>query len=426
MADKASKSMSLLKLAEERASLKKKLDDRKRKQQLDSVPYLPKDCVSNILIRLPLESLQRSRFVCKPWYNIINGPQFILDNLRQAETVLIFLSPVNGVPRARFVHDQDSVFHENPNTFSVESKIFELKSIHLLQRPQIHPSSKYSMKYIVFAGGKSTIHEFNATCLGKIRASCDGLIIIDNKFKNGELAIMNPVTRKMSLLPLGTIYPPHEESFGLARCRETGGYKLVHLFRDESQFIGCEVLLIGEKSWRVIDGPSFGLLKWFGFEPVSAIGALHWVPEIDHSEHIVSMTIDDLKFHKIMLPKSSRSNDRMLEVSDHLCFVAHEEMNEISVWILESLSGEPWTKIYTIAVGCIRDLIPLYFSRFKWEIYFMDKDGSVFVFDFQDRDMRKITIKNGSFPICEASYLVHVNSLISWQINDEECDAIEP
>lgn len=425
MAEKASKAMNLLKLAEQRASLKKELDDRKRKQQLDSVPYLPKDCVSNILIRLPLESLQRSRFVCKPWYNIINAPRFILDNLHQAETVLIFLSPVNGVSRARF-DLQDSGFRENPNTFSVESKIFELKSINPLHRPQIHPSSKYAMKYIGFADGKSTIREFNATCLGKIRASCNGLIIIDNKLKNGELAIMNPVTRKLSLLPLGTIYPPHEESFGLARCQDTEGYKLVHLFRDESQFIGCEVLQVGEKSWRVIDGPSFGLLKWFGFEPVSAIGALHWVPEIDHSEHIVSMTVDDLKFHKIMLPKSSRSNDRILEVSDHLCFVAHEEMNEISVWILESLSGEPWTKMYTIGIGCIRDLIPLYFSRFKWEIYFMDKDGSVFVFDFRYRDMRKITIKKGSFPIHDASYLVHVNSLVSWQIKDDDRDAIEP
>lgn len=419
MAEKSSKAMSLLKLAEERASLKKKLEEGKQKQQVDSVPYLPKDCISNILIRLPLESLQRSRFVCKPWYSIIYSPTFVHDNLRRAEKVLIFLSPINRVSRRS---DRDSVFRENPNTFSVEAKIFDLKSVHVLHRPLIDPSSKYAIRYMMLADGKTTIGEFNATCLGKIRASCDGLIVIDNNLKKGELLIMNPITRELNLLPLGTIYPSHEESFALVNC--TQGYKLVHLFRDESQFIGCEVLRIGERSWRVVDGPSFGLLKWFGYEPVFAIGALHWVPEIDHSEYIVSMTIDDEKFHKIMLPKVSRFNDRIMEVSDRLCFVAHEEMNEISIWMLESLSGE-WGKIYTIGVGCIRDLIPLYFPKFRWEIYFMDKDGSVFVYDFEKEQMGKVVVKKGSFPFLGGAYMIHVNSLVSLSIKENSRDTIE-
>lgn len=420
MAEKASKAMSLLKLAEERATLKKKLEEGKQKQQLDSVPYLPKDCVSNILIRLPLESLQRSRFVCKPWYSIINSRTFVHDNLQRAEKVLIFLTPFNLVSRWS---DKDSVFRENTNTFSVEAKIFDLKSVHVLHRPLIDSSSKYAIRYMMLADGKIKIGEFNATCLGKIRATCDGLIVIDNKLKKGELVIMNPVTRELGLLPLGTIYPSHEESLALVNC--TQGYKLIHLFRDESQFIGCEVLRIGERSWRVIDGPSFGLLKWFGYEPVFAIGALHWVPEIDHSEYIVLMTIDDEKFYKIELPKVSRFNDRIMEVSGCLCFVAHEEMNEISIWILESLCGE-WKKIYTIGVGCIRDLIPLYFPKFKWEIYFMDKDGSVFAFDFEKEQMRKVVVKKEIFPIHPSAYTIHVNSLVSWSITENGHDDIDP
>ncbi|KAM0016937.1 putative F-box domain-containing protein [Helianthus debilis subsp. tardiflorus] len=143
MAEQTCKSMSLLKLVEERASMKKKLDEQKQKQQLDSVPYLPKDCVSNILIRLPIESLQRSRFVCKPWYSIIKSPTFIRDNLHRAEKVLIFLSPLKRLSRW---WDQDSDsgfhFHENPNTFSVESKVFELKSVHGLLQPLVNPTFK--------------------------------------------------------------------------------------------------------------------------------------------------------------------------------------------------------------------------------------------------------------------------------------------
>ncbi|GJX05971.1 putative F-box protein [Tanacetum coccineum] len=422
MSEKASKAMNLLKLVEERALLKKKIDKGKEKEQLDSIPYIPKDCVFNILIRLPIESLQRARFVCKPWYGIINSPKFIRENLCQSERVMIFLCPVNRFLRGCWPK-QDSIFQENSTTFSVESRILDLKSIHVRHRPLIEPSLKYAIKYMVLADGKSTIGEFNATCLGKIKASCDGLIVVDNKLKKGELVIMNPVTRELSLLPLGTICLPHEESFGLVCCG-TQGYKLVHLFIDESQLIGCEVLQIGEKSWKVIDGPSFGLMKWFGYDPVFASGALHWVPEVDHSDYIVTMTIDDEKFHRITLPKSSRFNDRIMEVSERLCFVTHEEMNEISIWLLESLSRVTWTKTYTITVGCIRDLIPLYFSRFKWEIYFLDIDGSIFAFDFEDEQMRKSAIKKGNFPILGASYSLHVNSLVSWQNKKTDDDTI--
>ncbi|KAK1412130.1 hypothetical protein QVD17_33128 [Tagetes erecta] len=421
MAEKACKAMSLLKLAEERAMMKKKLEEQKRKQQLDSIPYLPKDCISNILIRLPIESLQRSRFVCKPWYSIINSPTFIRANLIRSENVMMFLSPVKGVfNRWSRSNYQDLDFHENPNTFSVETKIFELKSVHVLNRPLISPSSKYAIKYMVLEEGKSVIRDYNATCLGRIRASCNGLIVLDNVLQKGELVIMNPVTRKLSLLPLGTIYPPHDESYALVHCRAQG-YKLVHMFRDESGYIGCEVLQIGEKSWRVINGPAFGLMKWFGYDPVFAIGGLHWVPELDHNEYIVTMTIDDEKFHKITLPKTSRFNDRIMEAYDHLCFVTHEEMHEISIWILGSLSGEAWTKKYTIAVGCIRDLIPLYFSRFKWELYLLDKDGSIFGFDFDDGNMKKLTTMKGCFMIADVSYSLHVNSLVSWQMNENDC-----
>ncbi|KAK9074406.1 hypothetical protein SSX86_007004 [Deinandra increscens subsp. villosa] len=229
MAEKTCKRMSLLKLAEERASLKKKQEEQKQKQQLDSVPYLPKECVSNILIRLPIESLQRTRFVCKPWYSIIKSPTFIRDNLDRAEKVWIFLSPVEEEV-LRGWDDQDSRFRENPNTFSVEKKLLELNSVYF---PLIEPLTKYAIKYMVLVNGKSVIRDYNATCLGMIRASCDGLIVVDNVLKKGELVIMNPVTRELDTLPLGTIYPPHHESYGLVNCGPRG-YKLVHLFLDES------------------------------------------------------------------------------------------------------------------------------------------------------------------------------------------------
>lgn len=116
---------SLFRIVEERALSKKELDEDKNKKQLTVVPYLPKDCISNILVRLPLESLQRSRFVCKPWYNIIYSPVFIDVHLRRAETVLIFLK------KEAFHHysTASSIAQEKPNTFSIEARAFQLQSV---------------------------------------------------------------------------------------------------------------------------------------------------------------------------------------------------------------------------------------------------------------------------------------------------------
>lgn len=420
MAEKltADKSVNLFRLVEERALSKKELDEENQRQQLNLVPYLPKDCISNILVRLPVESLPSSRFVCWPWYKIINSPIFIDAYLRRAETVLIFLSSFNK--RIFRPYSTSSIPQEKPNTFSVEAKIYQLQSVHAFHQPLIDPTSKFHIKFMVIKDGKSKIGEFNATCLGKIRATCNGLILLDNKIKKGGLVVMNPVTRELSLLPVGTICPVHEESYGLAFCKSTGGYKVVHLFRDEMHFIGCEILQVGTRSWSFVDGPSFGLLSWFGYEPVSALEALHWVPHIDHSEYIVSLTMNDEKFHKILLPKDSRLNDRILEIAEFLGFVTHEEMNQIDVWILRNLSDKDWMKIYTITVGCIKDMVPLYCSRINWEMVFMDKDGSILAYDFRYQVMRKVELEKGAFPTC--GFYLHVNSLISWQSKEKDQD----
>ncbi|CAK9168321.1 unnamed protein product [Ilex paraguariensis] len=416
----AVRSATLLRLVEQRALSRKELEEEKKKEQESLIPYLPEPLISKILVRLPLESLPRSRFVCKPWYKIVNDPVFINDYLGRSETVLVFLSPVLGEPLHPYF--RTSIPNEKPNTFSVEAKLFQLQSIPLFCQPLMNPGSKFYIKFMEIKDGKSRIGDFNATCLGNIRATCNGLILLDNTMKKGGLVVMNPVTRELTGLPLGTLFSSHDESFGLAFCNSTSGYKLVHLFRDELRYIGCEILNLGMRSWRMVDGPSFGLFGWFGFEPVSALGALHWIPHIDHSEYIVSMEINEEKFHNISLPKSCRSNDRIVDIGGRLCFMTREEMNQIDMWMLGNLSGENWTKEYTIMVGCITDMIPLYCSRINREMIFKDKDGSLYAYDFHLEIMRKVEIKNRCFPV-HGFCLPHVNSLVSWRIQEDGEDA---
>ncbi|CDP16493.1 unnamed protein product [Coffea canephora] len=51
--------------------------------------------------------------------------------------------------------------------------------------------------------GKMKIEEYNTTCLGTIRAAGGGLIVLDDKMKNGGLIVLNPVTKELTALPSG-------------------------------------------------------------------------------------------------------------------------------------------------------------------------------------------------------------------------------
>lgn len=399
-----SKCKSLLRSVEERA-LSKKVEEKQ-------VPYLPKDCFFNVLVRLPIESLPSSRLVCKPWFKLINSSIFIDAHLLRSEAVLIFLTLMVKQETFLYPFSTRSISHEKPNTFSVELNLHRLESTPLFHQPQIDPRRKYYIQFMEIKDGKSKVGEFNISCLGEIRASCNGLVLLENKLKRGRLVILNPVTRKLAELPLGTLSQHHQESYGFSFSKLTGEYKVVHLFHDELRYINCEILNVGMRSWRPVNGPAFGLISWFGYKPVSAMGALHWVPHINDNDYIVSLHLENEKFHSVQLPKTYRTHDGIIEIGGILCFVCHdEEMFEINVWSLNGLCGEGWTKQHSIRNGCVLDMVPLFGMRTTEEMVFKrDEDGSLYAYDFQLQVMRKIEMET---PLSDC-YLPHVNSLVSW------------
>ncbi|XP_041016433.1 F-box/kelch-repeat protein At3g23880-like isoform X2 [Juglans microcarpa x Juglans regia] len=409
------KNASFLRLVEERALSM----EEKKKQQEALVPYLPKDCISNILVRLPIDSLQRSRFVCKAWYTIINSPIFIHAHLRRSESVLIFLSSIKR--ESLYSSPMAWIPPEKPNTISVEVKSLQSECAPVFGLPNLSPTLKSYIRCLEINDGKSKIGEYNISCLGNIRATCNGLILLDNKLKKGGLIVVNPVTRKLIALPLGTLFPAHVESYGMALSSATGEYKVIHLFKDELGFIGCETLIVGTRLWSWVNGPSFGLVSWFGCEPVSAIGAMHWVPHIDHSDYVVCMDVDEEKFHTTPLPKSCRTHDGIVEMGGFLSFVTHEEVNQIDIWILKGL-GEAWTKQHSITMGCIMDMFPFFSLKMKGDMIFKrEEDGSFYAYDFQLQVMTRIEMENGRFPL-SCSFLPHVNSLVSWSSREGSQD----
>lgn len=370
-------------------------------QQNAFIPYIPKDCILNILARLPTESLPKSMLVCKPWFHIICSPKFIDSHLIRSESVLLF---------QRSVSDEEQ---SNPPPGQAPLVLFG--------RPKqtVKKSTRLSINFIEFTEGESRQAEYRLRCSGKIRAACNGLLLIDNVTKKGGLIVLNPVTSKGTSLPVGTIIPSqNSESYGFAYSDATGEYKAVHLFCDDLGYINCEVLILGEKLWKEVNGPTFGFFNgaWLGYRPVSAIGALHWIPHAHHGDYLVSMELTTDKFYSVPLPTMCGKYDRVLEMGRILAFITHEGQN-IDVWILKGLHDEVWTKHHCLSVGCIRDMVPILSLKNKWDVIFWRKvDGSLHVYDLKLELMRKV---EGQVP---ADSFPHVNSLVSWGKAQDVCD----
>lgn len=375
------------------------------------VPYLPKDCIFNIIVHLPIEYLLTSRFVCKSWHEIVNSPAFINAHLRRSEIGLIFLAPVRNAPPG---YDFGKTLGSSAAkiSFSVESRVSELQSNSVYHWPLIDPPLLFCIKFMEIKEGQSTIKEYNTTCVGKIRATCNGLIVLENRMKKGGLVVMNPITRDLKTIPFGTRSSPQRESYGLGFLHELSVYKLVHLFKDDFEYICCEIMNIGSRSWREVNGPPNGLFGWLGHQPVFAIGALHWVPRVEHNEYLVSMPLHDEKFRKVPLPYTAGVHDRVFEMDGFLGFASRQNTDQIDVWTLRSLGVGSWEKQYSIIVDGKRDMVPLYCSRICGEIVFKCKDNDLYAYDHHLQVMRKIEVNKESFPSI-GCYFPHVNSLIS-------------
>lgn len=217
---------------------------------MGQVADLPYDLIFRILCLLPAKSLLILCCVCKEWFNLIKSLDFIEAHSRQTEIVFIFLK--KAPPR--------------PKSFTIEAKLGLLVNSSIFSK--VEPPRSY-INFVEFQGGKCKVIDSNISGFKDILATCKGLILATCE-QNGGLLVLNPVTRKLSALPLGTSLP-FEQSYGFVFSHLTKQYKVVHLFQDEDRHTSCEILSLNTRSWWGVDGPSFGLVRSLDHKPVSAI-----------------------------------------------------------------------------------------------------------------------------------------------------------
>lgn len=319
------------------------------------------DLLFKILILVPAESLSRLQFVCKKWFDLINSSIFIRCAARKSETVLLCrkLTQLQPVRPQGGEEKPKSYFH-----------FMDLES-----------------------GGNSFMESSFTEEVDDIVASYDGLILA--RFgEYRELMIMNPVTRKHFVLPMGNRWIIISDSFGIAYSSKAKTYQIVHLFFDKFGRTGCEILCISTRKWRSIEAPPFELLRYMLSDtPVTVGESLYWTKR--PCGFYLSMNLQDEKLVPKNFPVSCTAYwDKLLEIEGSLGFVHHAQLDQLQVWILmdEGGSRENWVKRYSFSLGVIDATyyMPICSSRNGKEMVIEGPDHKLYVYNFERGEMKLV------------------------------------
>ncbi|KAJ4958669.1 hypothetical protein NE237_025780 [Protea cynaroides] len=212
---------------------------------MEEVKHLPCEIVSEILSRLPIESIMQFKSVCKSWFSLIEDPSFVKLQLKRAKSQPHRLILWSNQVRKNWVLllDRDK-----------EGKdMWKGRDISL----------EYTFKY------EKQDHCLNFIIVG----SCNGLLCMVSTFWYGccsifyGIFICNPITQECTMLPVGGgrffdggDIAEGQIGFGVD---SSGKYKVIQIFKkqsfssdvDDDCGLKGEIITLGESSWREIEIP---------------------------------------------------------------------------------------------------------------------------------------------------------------------------
>ncbi|KAK4270219.1 hypothetical protein QN277_023281 [Acacia crassicarpa] len=311
-----------------------------------NMPFLPEEIIRYILMRLPVKTLIRSRFVCKHWENLIRTPSFISEHLHHYRT------------------------HQSPSL--------------LLQR-------RYNLRLL---DCKMKIHKVHiAPVIGsantfQIVGSSNGLLCV-NVYRYPvycpcpSLLLWNPATREVRQLPPITpntkgadlpfqlppdrrgVYLPFRIGFGFSPV--INDYKVVITYHDATVITNdydfpFEVLLVvvyslSSGSWKKVE---FGI-KNVGLDEqsVTVNGIMFWPgfgrnPDT-HTYYFATVSFDIANEVFTLTPTPtpdwSTSTSRLTMYEKKLAllsfFATQDSEYLIELWVMEDGSGASWAKKYS-------------------------------------------------------------------------------
>ncbi|KAK3032718.1 hypothetical protein RJ639_035162 [Escallonia herrerae] len=347
------------------------------------MPDLPSDVITDILTRLPVKSLLRSRCVSKPWCAMIDGPKFIK------------------------MHLDRSI-----ETSSILALIFEGRgTLYSVEHDSLHNAAELDTP-------------FENSNIADVYGSCNGLILLS--MRKSTIAMFNPSTRRYHALPTSPVEyldgaVGTHETYGLGYDVASDDYKVIRIneFRDKNQnWVSSEAKVYSLKSdsWRRIKDFPY-CVPYKRVWAASVEGRLHtvvkqnWTP--NKSRMIVAFDIGAEAFHLVPFPEFLDKDFlgmRMEVLEECLCLVGAYMDMRTDIWVMKDYGVmESWTKLISVVDPCI-DITPLVYSKGRNEVLLNYEDNRLVWHDLVRKTVRNVEVRGLPSPF---SAEVCVESLVS-------------
>ncbi|XP_055814266.1 putative F-box/kelch-repeat protein At1g12870 [Solanum dulcamara] len=250
--------------------------------------------LSDIISRLPVQSLLRFKCVSKFWKSLIDQPYFRMKHLNHAKN------------SQKFLYYQQSLEEDISSIYSCSlSPVQLVEDIQKLDFP-LNIEPMFCTMYNCY----------------------DGLFLIrafENIVEQDILLLWNPSTRESIVLPTPEFSVGIFSCLGLRLDLTSGGYKILKIEGNESSNhkVSGEIFTLKSGFWRKIDKhPHVTGNRVSGMDSLAFIhGAFHWIGFYSKNYFVVSFNISHEVYGEISLP-------------EQICFV---NTRNIGISILEGM-----------------------------------------------------------------------------------------
>lgn len=328
---------------------------------MNSSGFFPDEVVIQILARLPVKSLFKTKCVCKNWYKLISEKYFSkLYNEISVRNLMVL------------VETAEPFLGSRPSLILVDN----LRGV-----------CEFSLDFI-----KDRV---------KIRASCNGLLCCSSIPDKGVYYVCNPMTKEYRLLPktrerpVTRFYPDGEATLvGLACNISTHTYNVVLAghhrsfgHRPDRTFM-CMVFDSESNKWRKFVTLHDDHFTHMNRNQVVFInGALHWLTASCSSVLVLDLSSE--VWRKIRLPDQVTCGGRnrmcLLESDGRLSVIQISDV-WMSIWVMEDYEREEWDMVDRVSLRCIRGMVPGVFPISQTEEYvFLATHKQVLVYQRKTR-----------------------------------------
>lgn len=332
----------------------------------------PDEVVLQILARLPMKSLFRSKTVCKLWYRLCSDKYFIK----------LF----------------NEVSAKNPMLLVEISESLQLKSSLICVENRLGVS-EFSLSFL-----KDRV---------RVRASCNGLLCCSSIPDKGVYYVCNPMTREFKLLPrsrerpVTRFYPDGEATLvGLACNLSTqnfnvvlAGYHRTFGHRSDGTFI-CLVYDSESNKWRKFVSFQDDQFTHMNKNQVVYVNrALHWLTGSSSSILVIDLDCDIWRKMSLPYEVGEESGNRvyLLELDGCLSVMQISD-TWMNIWVLKNYEKEEWSLVDRVSLRCIRGLVPGIFPICQsGEVVFLATHKQVLVYHRKSRVWKEMySVKNSS------------------------------